>query len=233
MPVLTDWKLEFDVDDVLRSQGADPSVVRERRPNLVAVAEQALADGMPLLEPCVTFQRLKVKSLRHERLTLENDRSLSGPVVAELLGPAEYVMALICTVGDSVERYASEMMQEDILMGFALDAVGSAAAEALANQACRVFEDDAVTRGMQTTVPLTPGMIDWPVAVGQPQIFALFDEDESGVILTEHGLMIPQKTLSMVLGLGRNVDATGRTCDYCAMNATCRYQTIHAAPTTD
>lgn len=39
-------KLDVDVDMVLRGQGADPAVIRQRRPCLVALARQALVEGM-------------------------------------------------------------------------------------------------------------------------------------------------------------------------------------------
>jgi hypothetical protein len=77
---------------------------------------------------------------------------------------------------------------------------------------------------METTIPLSPGMIGWSVAEGQSQIFALLDAAEIGVGLTEHGVMIPPKSLSMVLGIGPNMGTAGSTCDYCSMRETCRYQ---------
>jgi hypothetical protein len=67
-------------------------------------------------------------------------------------------------------------------------------------------------------------MVDWSVAEGQPQIFNLLGEDGSIVSLTPSFIMIPRKSLTMVMGLGVNLDSSGRTCDFCTMQATCRYQ---------
>lgn len=36
--------------------------------------------------------------------------------------------------------------------------------------------------------------------------------------------MIPQKSLTMVLGVGAEMKSSARTCDYCTMRETCRYQ---------
>jgi hypothetical protein len=36
--------------------------------------------------------------------------------------------------------------------------------------------------------------------------------------------MIPQKSLTMVMGIGVEMNSSARTCDYCAMRETCRYQ---------
>ncbi len=53
MTVRRDWRLDYDVDDVLRGQAADPAVVRVRRPLVVELAERALTNGRDLIEPAV------------------------------------------------------------------------------------------------------------------------------------------------------------------------------------
>jgi len=77
---------------------------------------------------------------------------------------------------------------------------------------------------MQSTIPLSPGMIGWPVEESQHQIFALLDASRVGVVLTESSVMIPVKSISMVLGLGHDVSSDSRICDYCTMRETCRYR---------
>jgi hypothetical protein len=41
-----DFGLAFDVDDILRGQGAIPEIIRTRRPSLVSAAQRALAEGL-------------------------------------------------------------------------------------------------------------------------------------------------------------------------------------------
>ena len=225
--VLRDWDLRLDVDDVLRGQGSDPAVIRTRRPKLVEVAEWALAEGRPLLEPLVIYRRLPVEAFRHWRLHLAGGHLLSGELVARHLASAQEVIALVCSVGQALEEHASRVMATSVVRGLALDGLGSAAAEALATEACQYFERQAAGQNLSVTIPLSPGMIGWPVDEGQAQIFALFEGDEIAVTLTDFGLMLPRKSLSMVLGLGPDVDRGGRTCDYCQMKDRCHYQERH------
>lgn len=223
--------LELDVDDVLRGQGADPAALRRRSPHLVQMAERALEEGLPLINPRVLVRWFEVESLRHERLLLHDSGSLSGPLIAEQLGPAVRVAVLLCTVGSALEEYAAEVMASAPVRGLALDGVGSAAIEALANATCRQLGQEVADQGWQTTIPLSPGMIGWAVSEGQPQIFALLDGAEIGIRLNEASVMLPLKSLSMVLGAGPEVGSSGRTCDYCTMRGTCRYQD-HDGPNT-
>jgi hypothetical protein len=53
MELKQNLELIYDVDAVLRGQGADASVLRARRPGLVKVAEEALQESFSLLHPKV------------------------------------------------------------------------------------------------------------------------------------------------------------------------------------
>jgi hypothetical protein len=236
MPVLTNWQLDLTPEDTLRAMGADPIIVKERRPALWEIAVWAVGEGLPLLAPQVLYQEFSVQSLTHERITLANGATpgqdrliISGPLVAEHLLGASKVNAMICTIGGMLEETAGMVIEEDTLRGLALDAAGSAAAELLATIASHHFENMALNDGLQCSMPLNPGMIGWPVQIGQIQLFKLLEEEREQqpqftVDLNEDVLMQPQKTVSLVLGMGENLSQQGRICDYCSMNETCRYQ---------
>ncbi|MEW6568697.1 MAG: hypothetical protein AB1449_11145 [Chloroflexota bacterium] len=228
MPVLRDWALELDVDQVLRGQGADPAVVRSRSPAVVRAAEQALADGVPFLAPAVAYERWSVRRMRHERLELDGGAELSGRLIAQHLHGAKEIAALVCTIGNDLEALIAEMLAEDPVRGLALDGLGSVAVESLAALASNQFQADAASRGWRTSLPLSPGMVGWPVEQGQPQVFALLDASSIGVHLTPGGMMVPRKSITLVLGFGPGVRAEGRACDFCSLRETCRYQDHYA-----
>ena len=224
MTVLDKWDLRLDVDTVLRGQGADPAAIRKRSPRLVESAERALNEGSLLLQPRVTARRLLIEDMRHERVKLEGDGRLSGELFTQHMGGAQEAVIVLCTVGEALERRAAEVSKEDAVYGLALDGVGSAGVEALANAVCALFEEEATKEDCQITIPLSPGMVGWPVEQGQPQIFDLLDAGEIGVQLTESMMMLPRKSLTFVLGIGKELVAGGRTCDYCSLKETCRYR---------
>ena len=224
MPVLTDWLLPLEVDLILRGQGADPAALRSRSPVAVEAAERALRDAGPLLSPRVAYERLAVRELRHERVVLDGGRFLSGPLVAQHLQGASTVVAAVCTIGEWIDEAVATAIADDPVFGLALDGLGSAAVEALASAAANRFEAEAATEGLEATIPLSPGMVGWTVDEGQPQIFALVDPAQAGVRLTAAWMMTPRKSVSFVLGIGPHVRTIGRTCDYCSLKETCRYQ---------
>ncbi len=232
MAVLRDWDLLLDADKVLWGQGADPAAIRARRPKLAAFAEQVIEESRGLIQPAVCYERVPVKELRHERLALGSAELragqggyLAGPLVAQHLAGAQEVVVAVCTVGEGLGKLSSEIFASDPVRGLALDGLASAAAEALGEAACRRFEAMAAAEGQMTSIPLNPGMVGWPLQEGQRQVFGLVDTKDIGVRLNgDSGLMTPLKSLSLVMGFGRDLDRTGRSCDYCAMSETCRYK---------
>jgi len=230
MPILDEWDIQLTTDQVLRAQGSDPDVIRSRRPNLVKITEDAILRGQPLLQPRVLYEKYQVKCLTHEYLELVSRKSdqgkyfLSGPLIAQQLARTQSLIVMVCTIGSDLDECVSSLIKIDPLIALALDGVGSAAVELLAIQACNHFEKKVNDDGFNTTIPLNPGMIGWPVDIGQPQLFSLLDSEEIHVSLTDSCMMVPNKSLSLVLGIGPDVSILGTVCDYCSLNSICRYQ---------
>lgn len=222
--LLKDWTFSLSVDDVLRGQGAEPAVVRARRPVLIEMAAWALREGTPLLEAVVLARELTVKEMRHERLLLEGGGVLSGSLIGQHLSGANQVVALLCTIGPRLESVSAELMTTDPLYALALEGLGTAAVESLANQAVVHFEKQAHAAGLHTSIPLSPGMVGWPVDPGQRQIFSLVNGGMAGISLNDNAMMTPRMSLSQILGFGEQMAFQGRTCDFCGLQETCRYR---------
>ena len=229
MPLLPEIDLNITIDHVIRAQGADPEIIRDRNPQLIKAAKTALKLGFPLLEPQVLYEEFKIDSLRHETLNLTEGGVLKGKLVAQHFSSAESVIIMLCTVGMKLEKESIGLLSSDPVAGLALEGVGSAAVEILANSACNHFEQMAAQKNMETTIPLSPGMMGWPVDQGQPQIFSLLNSEQIDVRLTASHLMLPRKSLTLSIGIGANILAQGTTCDYCNMKETCQYQDHYVA----
>lgn len=216
--------LIYDVDAVLRGQGADAAVLRARRPGLVKIAEEAKQASYYLLHPKVIYKSFETEGVQHERLILNPGLKIESKLVAQQLAAASRVVVILVTIGEELEEHVSKIWNDNMVYALALDGAGSAAVEALANAACRYFEKQAVEEGLQASIPLSPGMVDWSVPDGQYQIFQLLYEAGTIVQLTPSYIMIPRKSLTMVMGIGDDLKSSSRTCDFCTMRETCRYQ---------
>jgi hypothetical protein len=219
------WELELDADLVLAAQGADPASVRRRSPALVETAERALRDGRLLLDPMVVQRVLPVERHGAEELILSGGVRLNGAAPIDKLRDAEEIVAAVCTIGPALEQRASASLADDPVYALALDGLGTAAVDSLTRAVCGQVAATAAARRYRATPPLSPGMMGWPLAEGQDQLFSLVDARAIGVVLTASRLMIPRKSVSMIIGIGPRVAAGGEPCAWCDMKETCRYRT--------
>jgi hypothetical protein len=222
MTVLTEWNLSLNVDDVLRGQGADPNLIRRNKPRLIAIAEHACTEGLCLLHPVALIYEVAVHEQSHELILLEGGVTLTGPLVGRHLAGAQRVIAAVCTIGSEMEETVNHFLDKDPLYALALDGLGNAAVEILAQQVCLCIGKKIQAEGLQVSTPLSPGSSEWSVDVGQPQIFALLEPTQVGISLTSGGMMLPKKSISFIVGIGPKM-SQANMCDVCDLKGTCRY----------
>ncbi len=113
------------------------------------------------------------------------------------------------------------------MSGLLLDGIGSAAVNSLAQEVCKLIAHEASLRNYQASSPLSPGGRSFPLSE-QWQLFKLVPAEEIGVRLTSTGLMVPRKSVSMVIGIGPQMPTwtKAEACARCNLGRTCRYR-IH------
>ena len=222
MERLAHFELAFTVDDILRGQGMDPETVRTRKPILAEAADRARTEGPGLVHPVALIREIIVREHRHKRILFENGATLTGPLVTRHLGGAERVAAVICTIGPELEQAATRLLNEDPTLAMALDGLGNAAVEILAQQVCEQVREQAQAEGLQASTPLSPGAPEWPAEIGQPQIFSLVETARAGIQITSSGMMIPKKSISFVVGIGAKMSQAD-LCEVCNLKETCHY----------
>jgi hypothetical protein len=222
MTLITGWPLEIQIDDILRAQGMDPGNSKSRKPALTAAAERARMEGISLLHPAAVLREVGIREHRHNRVILENEGELSGPLVARHLAGAYRLIAVICTIGDELETIVSQKLKDEPLYALALDGLGNAAVECLSQAVCQHIGEQILTEPNAASTPLSPGHPEWPVDIGQPEIFNLMDAATAGVTLMPSSMMVPKKSMSFIVGIGPNMEQTGM-CEICSLKETCRY----------
>lgn len=226
--IARDYQLRVNVDQIFICQGADPESLRRRRPDIIRLTEEVLEREWHLIKPVLLSRYYAVSSFSEGTLFLEGGGRLTGPVITQNLAVAEAVVVLIGTVGPEIDRRISESFSRKPSYGLAVDGLGTAAADALLEEAKRVFHMQAAARGWRLSRYLSPGMVGWEIQEGQKQVFSLIKGDKIGVDLMFSGQMTPQKSISGVLGMGSRVGRpTGPPCEFCSVRETCIFQKRH------
>ncbi len=219
--IRTDWQLSITVDMVLRGQGGDPNNVRQRQPRLVALAEKAIAEGTPWLRPQIAFSILDVLDPKPGRVILSNGTELRGFGIARKLTCAASVIAAVATLGSELERQIQGATQDQPTFALSLDGFGTAAVRALTTGH---FFAQKAGGPLATTAPLYPGIRGWELAPAQTQLFSLVDASAIGVTLNSSFLMIPSKSVAMVIGVGTKLQPAAQPCEERGASSTCSHR---------
>jgi len=138
-----------------------------------------------------------------------------GKIIMNQLRGAEAYALFICTSGTEYEAYQQRLKDvDDMVRVFIADALGSVIAERCADVMEVSLEESIAKLEWHHTNRFSPGYCGWHVSQ-QQQLFPLFGGDTCGVRLTDSSLMVPIKTVSGIIGLGRKVRKLDYTCGLC------------------
>jgi len=152
-----------------------------------------------------------------------------GSTLDKMLRNSEYYAFFIATAGPGPEELARDFLEQgSYLEGYLCDLIASVLAEGVAEQVHQAIRSHADSQDIKITNRYSPGYCSWDVAE-QHILFALFGEQTCGVELSESALMTPVKSVSGVVGMGREVKFRDYTCELC--NKTdCVYRSTRANP---
>jgi len=145
-----------------------------------------------------------------------------------LFQDAEKVAFGVATIGSRLERKVNALFQQgEAARGVLLDAVGSVAAEAVTDLVNREVNRYASGLGFKTTRRFSPGYGPWHVD-GQHLVFQYLGKAAGriGITLTSSNLMIPLKSVSFAVKMGRGKmeEINLGRCASCSMAERCPFR---------
>lgn len=175
---------------------------------------------------------LEISTPRAARIALSagaHPFHLGGTILSHLRG-SEELQAFICTIGDAPEEEAKSLLHSgSYLEAYVLDMWASTLTEATAEWVHQELRLAAGKRGLQVSNRFSPGYCGWKVEE-QQKLFDLFPERCCGISLSPSSLMQPIKSISALVGIGREVRFRDYTCELCSMKD-CLYRRSRKAST--
>jgi hypothetical protein len=193
-------ELDIDVKQVLSRMGGGTAGMPSAR---VESLVREYADNIcHLIEPSYSYVIRDVSSVRGSRVFIEGSVVFRSNVIAELLRQCPRVAVFVLTIGGRLGEVVRQLSGEGFLVQAAvLDAIGSDAAETLAHVVQDIIKSEAAAEGLAISRRFSPGYCDWRVSQ-QKMVFRALGGDCAGVHLTDGCLMVPQKSISGIIGLG-------------------------------
>ncbi len=161
---------------------------------------------------------------------LEQDRSFAGNAfsprgedIRSLLQPCCKAILMAATLGAEVESMLRRSQARDMARAAILDAAASAAVENVCDNLCADLQ--AHFSPLCLTDRFSPGYGEFPLSQ-QAELCRVLDVSRRiGVFLTESDLMIPQKSVTALIGVAdRPPESRRRSCDTCRLAGSCAYR---------
>ena len=227
MYIQRDWPIHVDEQRYSALMGVEFRSMREK-PGWEATLRQAASELDHAIRPAACWERYPVREARHDRLVLENGLRLGGGPVVQLLGGAQELVVAVLTVGAGADRVVETAQREgDYLKALLMHDLAAMAVDMLRQQFCRQLEEEAGRQGWHTSTPLSPGESTWSME-DQAVIFSLLDAGQIGVELNDSLVMVPIKSLSLIVGQSPQPMGTSgvENCSYCTIQERCNYRRL-------
>ena len=201
MAVITgEITVEIDRNGVWRSMGY--SADNEPPARIASLIDEYIENASQLMEPSYTYVIRNVDLLQDSRVLIEGPVVFQSKIIARLLSKCKKVAVLVVTIGDRLEEMARSLARDGLMLqASVLDAIGSNAVVKLADYVQSAIARKAGSEGLVASRRFSPGYCDWDISQ-QMMIFHAVKRDSIDVDLTDKCLMVPQKSISGIVGLG-------------------------------
>jgi len=226
MPVVRNIPLKLGMKEVLRRQGAGGK--GKLRPEIERLTLELLAsvESEQTLEPAAAYEYYPLTGMDGDRISLEGGKVVNGPALPAFFPEAKELAVIICTIGPRLEKQASDYTKKgQALRGMLLDGIGSAAVDILIPEVLKLIAAEIASTGYEISSPINPGMPGFPMTE-QWNLLELSKADKIGVSLTPSGILIPRKSVSMVIGIGPRMTrwTQAEICARCNLRESCLYK---------
>jgi len=171
----SDWQLASRWTWYCEARGRKPQKIRARQPQLIVLAERAIAEGNRLIHPTGGFRRLDICGVSLSCVTLKGGSELNGFGIARKLAGCQGVFLARGYSGKKLEEEMDKASRVDLPWQFALDGLAPPRL-ALSPTPLAVFLLNWLPReGLRATSQFYPAMARMPLAEARRRSFSPVD----------------------------------------------------------
>lgn len=214
--------------EVCRYMGYGDHEPDPRIAGMIRSMKQEIAE---ICQPCFGYRPVPGQRLDNQSLELSGMPVSPGRIITSYLKESDYFLLLVATAGLGYDRWRAGVDRErDIVHQYVADALGSTIVEAVVAKALDELESIAAEAGLHISNSYSPGYCGWHVKE-QQILFSMLPDRFCGVTLTESSLMLPVKSVSAVIGIGKNVVRKPYGCAICKKKDCFKRRLSHAGTT--
>lgn len=206
-------RIDIDSQQVLHNIGYGTDYEPSAR--IESLVNEYVDNVCHLVEPSYSYVIKGISLVQGSRVVIEGSVTFKSKVIARLLEQCEKVAVFIVTTGNRLEEIVCHLAEDRLVLQAAvLDAIGSGVTETVADFVQGRIGEVASAQGLCISRRFSPGYCDWEVSQ-QKMLFRAMNGDYAGVHLTKGCLMLPQKSISGIIGIGSREVENYNPCKMC------------------
>lgn len=204
---------------ILQRMGYVYTSAPEPIPEMVSKAINHSKKLIELKAGLITCDQIEFLKKSHS-LKIRNNHSVVdlsvNPIIFNQLKNADGIITFLCTAGANISKYTSSLMGEgEIIEGYIYDVIGSEWVEATMDKIQEILKYNFNSRELKLTNRFSPGYCTWNIK-DQKNIFKLFPNGFCNVTLSASCLMNPVKSISGIIGYGKEIVTAVYPCSICS-----------------
>ena len=161
------------------------------------------------------FEKSEIR-IEKDSLTCGNVLFESDTTVAQLLEGSSTLIIFAVTLGPDFDAWSRNYFNMgDPFAGYVADVIGSIRVEQATDWINDRIEKHIASNGLSCTNRYSPGYCGWDV-YEQHKLFSLLPDQFIGIQLNPSALMTPMKSVSGIIGAGKQLSKQPYTCSLCS-----------------
>lgn len=205
--------LGIQPEDLIPLLGFDEAIIPEPFPDIINKALKEASGFCKIHGGYKTFETIKIDQ-KAATIKIEHSTFSPSKIVTTQLKESHSAALFVCTAGEGISNHANNILQSDPMLGYIFDIIGSVTVEKAIDKMQKILQTEIQKSGLNISDRYSPGYCDWNVAE-QQQLFSLLPNNFCGISLSNSSLMHPIKSVSGIIGIGKNLSQKGYQCQWC------------------
>jgi hypothetical protein len=194
--------------------GYKPGAIPETLSKIIKEILSSAADHCHIQGGLIIKDNLRFNN-RTYQLFVENIDFHLHKIIYRQIKSAGSIAIFACTAGQGISDWSKKLMAEgDLTAGYIIDVVGSEVVEAAVDKLQLMLSEQMTAAGLKISNRFSPGYCRWNVSE-QHQLFSLLPDNFCSIRLSSTALMHPLKSVSGIIGIGKDVSFNPYICHVC------------------
>ena len=184
---------------------------------IISDLEEVIAVGNCVVNIECLYQVFDQISINKKDFTIQETTFNCERKIALQLRESESLIVFVCTSGVGISKqYKEFMLNNELVKAYFVDLLGNVAVEKAMDIIQLQISEKMSLQQLKITNRYSPGYCGWNITE-QAKLFSLLPENPCGIVLSESSLMVPSKSISGVIGCGKNVKHKEYGCQLCGL----------------